>query len=164
MLPLRLSLCSVEHDFRLQEGQVVRTWKVGDPPEGSPQTATPPPATPLHQESPKTVQPSVASKKNRKKCFWFLWAPPPKELYTVMHFLSPFFRDTANTWWWGFVGQKKTRGWKQNIKMRAGKESQRLWFICLCWSCWERLGWTTHVAVVLNASSALSDFTLVQGK
>ncbi|XP_023816560.1 mucin-5AC isoform X1 [Oryzias latipes] len=56
---------SVEHDFRLQEGQVVRTWKVGDPPEGSPQTATPPPATPLHQESPKTVQPSVASKKNR---------------------------------------------------------------------------------------------------
>ncbi|XP_024155278.1 mucin-17 isoform X1 [Oryzias melastigma] len=63
---------SVEHDFRLQEGQVVRTWKVGDPPEGSPQTATPPPSTPHHQESPQTVQPPVPSKKNRKKCFWFL--------------------------------------------------------------------------------------------
>ncbi|KAM9734959.1 uncharacterized protein ACNS7B_014351 isoform 2-T2 [Menidia menidia] len=36
---------SVEHDFRLQEGQVVRTWKVGDPPEGSPPTTgAPPPA------------------------------------------------------------------------------------------------------------------------
>ncbi|TNN76598.1 Proprotein convertase subtilisin/kexin type 5 [Liparis tanakae] len=43
----------VEHDFRLQEGQVVRTWKVGDPPEGSPQTPTPQPSTPSQQDSPQ---------------------------------------------------------------------------------------------------------------
>ncbi|XP_061589272.1 mucin-2 isoform X2 [Cololabis saira] len=60
----------VEHDFRLQEGQVVRTWKVGDPPEGSPQTPTP--TTPHHQDSPQAVQPPATTKKNRKKCFWFL--------------------------------------------------------------------------------------------
>uniref|UniRef100_A0A1A8KVN9 Uncharacterized protein n=2 Tax=Nothobranchius TaxID=28779 RepID=A0A1A8KVN9_NOTKU len=63
---------SVEHDFRLQEGQVVRTWKVGDPPEGSPQTPSPQAATPHQQGSPQLVQPPVTSKKNRKKCFWFL--------------------------------------------------------------------------------------------
>ncbi|XP_076014521.1 uncharacterized protein LOC143007035 isoform X2 [Genypterus blacodes] len=60
---------SVEHDFRLQEGQVVRTWKVGDPPEGSPECVTPQPSTPHHQDSPQTP---AAAKKNRKKCFWFL--------------------------------------------------------------------------------------------
>ncbi|XP_068191352.1 mucin-2 isoform X2 [Antennarius striatus] len=58
---------SVEHDFRLQEGQVVRTWKVGDPPEDAPQ-----PATHHEQDSPLTVPPPPATKKNRKKCFWFL--------------------------------------------------------------------------------------------
>ncbi|XP_061783289.1 uncharacterized protein [Nerophis lumbriciformis] len=66
---------SVEHDFRLQEGQVVRTWKVGDPPEGSPQTpaaTTPPCTTPNQQESPQAVHPAATTKKNRKKCFWFL--------------------------------------------------------------------------------------------
>ncbi|XP_077592915.1 uncharacterized protein LOC144210243 isoform X2 [Stigmatopora nigra] len=63
---------SVEHDFRLQEGQVVRTWKVGDPPEGSPQTSTPPSSTPSQQDSPQAVRPAVTTKKNRKKCFWFL--------------------------------------------------------------------------------------------
>ncbi|XP_034047760.1 mucin-2 isoform X2 [Thalassophryne amazonica] len=69
---------SVEHDFRLQEGQVVRTWKVGDPPEGSPQTTTPQPATPQHQDSPPPAQSpaattaAAATKKTRKKCFWFL--------------------------------------------------------------------------------------------
>ncbi|XP_070844883.1 mucin-2 isoform X2 [Chaetodon trifascialis] len=63
---------SVEHDFRLQEGQVVRTWKVGDPPEGSPQPATPQPATPHQQDSPQAVRPPATTKKNRKKCFWFL--------------------------------------------------------------------------------------------
>ncbi|XP_074473111.1 uncharacterized protein LOC141756943 isoform X2 [Sebastes fasciatus] len=63
---------SVEHDFRLQEGQVVRTWKVGDPPEGSPQTPTPQPSTPDQQDSPQQVRPPATTKKNRKKCFWFL--------------------------------------------------------------------------------------------
>ncbi|XP_069025823.1 mucin-2 isoform X1 [Embiotoca jacksoni] len=63
---------SVEHDFRLQEGQVVRTWKVGDPPEGSPPTPTPPPTTPHQQDSPQPVRPPATTKKNRKKCFWFL--------------------------------------------------------------------------------------------
>ncbi|XP_051269430.1 proline-rich protein 36 isoform X2 [Dicentrarchus labrax] len=63
---------SVEHDFRLQEGQVVRTWKVGDPPEGSPQPATPQPTTPNQQDSPQAVRPPATTKKNRKKCFWFL--------------------------------------------------------------------------------------------
>ncbi|XP_054612783.1 proline-rich protein 36 isoform X2 [Dunckerocampus dactyliophorus] len=66
---------SVEHDFRLQEGQVVRTWKVGDPPEGSPQIVaetTPPCTTPNQQESPQAVRPPATTKKNRKKCFWFL--------------------------------------------------------------------------------------------
>ncbi|XP_059214306.1 mucin-2 isoform X2 [Centropristis striata] len=63
---------SVEHDFRLQEGQVVRTWKVGDPPEGSPQTPTPQPSTPNQQDSPQPVRPPATTKKNRKKCFWFL--------------------------------------------------------------------------------------------
>ncbi|XP_044030517.1 proline-rich protein 36 isoform X2 [Siniperca chuatsi] len=63
---------SVEHDFRLQEGQVVRTWKVGDPPEGSPQPATPQPTTPNQQDSPQPVRPPATTKKNRKKCFWFL--------------------------------------------------------------------------------------------
>ncbi|XP_057675867.1 mucin-2 isoform X2 [Corythoichthys intestinalis] len=63
---------SVEHDFRLQEGQVVRTWKVGDPPEGSPQTSTPPSSTPSQQDSPQAVRPTATAKKNRKKCFWFL--------------------------------------------------------------------------------------------
>ncbi|XP_068562835.1 uncharacterized protein [Cebidichthys violaceus] len=63
---------SVEHDFRLQEGQVVRTWKVGDPPEGSPQTPTPQPSTPHQQDSPQPVRPPATARKNRKKCFWFL--------------------------------------------------------------------------------------------
>uniref|UniRef100_A0A8C6SCC1 Uncharacterized protein n=1 Tax=Neogobius melanostomus TaxID=47308 RepID=A0A8C6SCC1_9GOBI len=63
---------SVEHDFRLQEGQVVRTWKVGDPPEARPQTPTPPPSTPNQQDSPQAERPPVSAKKNRKKCFWFL--------------------------------------------------------------------------------------------
>ncbi|XP_068429491.1 mucin-2 isoform X2 [Clinocottus analis] len=62
---------SVEHDFRLQEGQVVRTWKVGDPPEGSPQTP-PQPSTPHQQDSPQPVRPPATARKNRKKCFWFL--------------------------------------------------------------------------------------------
>ncbi|XP_034566161.1 mucin-2 isoform X2 [Notolabrus celidotus] len=63
---------SVEHDFRLQEGQVVRTWKVGDPPEGMPQPPTPQPPTPNQQDSPQPVRPPATTKKNRKKCFWFL--------------------------------------------------------------------------------------------
>ncbi|XP_072228485.1 uncharacterized protein [Leuresthes tenuis] len=63
---------SVEHDFRLQEGQVVRTWKVGDPPEGSPQTSSPQSTTPHQQDSPQPVRPPATTKKNRKKCFWFL--------------------------------------------------------------------------------------------
>ncbi|XP_034071987.1 mucin-2 isoform X2 [Gymnodraco acuticeps] len=63
---------SVEHDFRLQEGQVVRKWKVGDPPEGSPQTPTPQPSTPQQLDSPQTERPPATTKKNRKKCFWFL--------------------------------------------------------------------------------------------
>jgi len=71
-LSLSLSLSSVEHDFRLQEGQVVRTWKVGDPPEGSPQPSTPQATTPHQQDSPQLVRPPATTKKNRKKCFWFL--------------------------------------------------------------------------------------------
>ncbi|XP_054908486.1 uncharacterized protein LOC129374222 isoform X1 [Poeciliopsis prolifica] len=63
---------SVEHDFRLQEGQVVRTWKVGDPPEGSPQTPTSQTTTPQQQDSPQLMRPPASTKKNRKKCFWFL--------------------------------------------------------------------------------------------
>ncbi|XP_038130968.1 flocculation protein FLO11 isoform X3 [Cyprinodon tularosa] len=70
-VPLHASW-NVEHDFRLQEGQVVRTWKVGDPPEGSPQTLTPQATTPHQQESPQLVRPPATTKKNRKKCFWFL--------------------------------------------------------------------------------------------
>ncbi|CAB1448384.1 unnamed protein product [Pleuronectes platessa] len=65
-------LKSVEHDFRLQEGQVVRTWKVGDPPEGSPEPSTPQASTPSQQDSPQPVRPPATTKKNRKKCFWFL--------------------------------------------------------------------------------------------
>ncbi|XP_031433331.1 uncharacterized protein LOC116222780 [Clupea harengus] len=56
---------SVEHDFRLQEGQVTRNWKVPVPQEaeqGSPQTVLPA----RDQDSPQSV------KKSRKKCFWFL--------------------------------------------------------------------------------------------
>uniref|UniRef100_A0AAV2IT88 P/Homo B domain-containing protein n=1 Tax=Knipowitschia caucasica TaxID=637954 RepID=A0AAV2IT88_KNICA len=53
---------------QIEEGQVVRTWKVGDPPEERPQTPTPPPSTPLQQDSPQAVRPPVC-KKNRKKCF-----------------------------------------------------------------------------------------------
>ncbi|KAM8872453.1 uncharacterized protein ACB058_004419 isoform 1-T2 [Synchiropus picturatus] len=63
---------SVEHDFRLQEGQVVRTWKVGDPPEDMPQTSTPVHTVPQQQDSPQPVRPPAAAKKNKKKCFWFL--------------------------------------------------------------------------------------------
>nr|XP_020476796.1 mucin-2-like isoform X2 [Monopterus albus] len=63
---------SVEHDFRLQEGQVVRTWKVGDPPEGLSQPATPQPTTLHQQDSPQSVRLPATTKKNRKKCFWFL--------------------------------------------------------------------------------------------
>ncbi|CAJ1070153.1 mucin-2 isoform X2 [Xyrichtys novacula] len=63
---------SVEHDFRLQEGQVVRTWKVGDPPEGMPMPPAPQPPTPHQQDSPQPVRPPATTKKNRKKCFWFL--------------------------------------------------------------------------------------------
>ncbi|KAK6315587.1 hypothetical protein J4Q44_G00131110 [Coregonus suidteri] len=67
---------SVEHDFRLQEGAVIRTWRVGDPPEGSPlATVTPQPTTPHRQDSPLPVtpaRPSHSGKKSRKKCFWFL--------------------------------------------------------------------------------------------
>lgn len=70
---LSFYLSSVEHDFRLQEGQVVRTWKVGDPVEGLPQPATPQPTTVQQQDSPQPVRPPASTKKNRKKCFWFLW-------------------------------------------------------------------------------------------
>ncbi|XP_063065831.1 mucin-2 [Engraulis encrasicolus] len=61
---------SVEHDFRQQEGQVTRAWRVPEHQEcehhqGSPQT--PQPAPPRNQESPQQ-----AVKKSRKKCFWFL--------------------------------------------------------------------------------------------
>ncbi|XP_064797110.1 mucin-2-like [Oncorhynchus masou masou] len=67
---------SVEHDFRLQEGAVTRTWRVGDPPEGSPLAAvTPQPTTPHRQDSPLPVTPARpphSGKKSRKKCFWFL--------------------------------------------------------------------------------------------
>ncbi|KAK6322730.1 hypothetical protein J4Q44_G00075220 [Coregonus suidteri] len=67
---------SVEHDFRLQEGAVTRTWRVEDRPEGSPLAAvTPQPTTPHRQESPLLVTPARpphSGKKSRKKCFWFL--------------------------------------------------------------------------------------------
>ncbi|XP_013994106.2 formin-like protein 20 [Salmo salar] len=67
---------SVEHDFRLQEGAVTRTWRVEDPPEGSPLPAvTPQPTTPHRQETPLPVTPARpphSGKKSRKKCFWFL--------------------------------------------------------------------------------------------
>ncbi|KAG5272969.1 hypothetical protein AALO_G00171270 [Alosa alosa] len=59
---------SVEHDFRLQEGQVTRAWKVPEPQEseqGSPQTVLQSPPG-RNQDSPQSV------KKSRKKCFWFL--------------------------------------------------------------------------------------------
>uniref|UniRef100_UPI0037E94D84 mucin-2 isoform X2 n=1 Tax=Semicossyphus pulcher TaxID=241346 RepID=UPI0037E94D84 len=68
----RVLYSHVEHDFRLQEGQVVRTWKVGDPPEGMPPPPTPQPPTPHQQDSPQPVRPPATTKKNRKKCFWFL--------------------------------------------------------------------------------------------
>ncbi|XP_028830354.1 flocculation protein FLO11 [Denticeps clupeoides] len=56
---------SVEHDFRQQEGQVTRAWRVPEPQEAeqsSPQTVLPPRSL----DSPQSV------KKSRKKCFWFL--------------------------------------------------------------------------------------------
>ncbi|XP_029481956.2 basic proline-rich protein-like [Oncorhynchus nerka] len=67
---------SVEHDFRLQEGAVTRTWRVEDPPEVSLlPTVTPQPTTPHRQETPLPVtlaRPPHSGKKSRKKCFWFL--------------------------------------------------------------------------------------------
>ncbi|XP_009299438.1 uncharacterized protein isoform X2 [Danio rerio] len=60
---------SVEHDFRLQEGQVTRAWKVPEHQEseqGSPQLPFPPPR---QQDSPQALQ---TVKKSRRKCFWFL--------------------------------------------------------------------------------------------
>ncbi|KAJ7986977.1 hypothetical protein DPEC_G00333960 [Dallia pectoralis] len=70
------NLEDVEHDFRIQEGAVTRTWRVGDPPEGSPLAAvTPQPATPHRVDSPLPGTPARAShsgRKSRKKCFWFL--------------------------------------------------------------------------------------------
>lgn len=90
------SFCSVEHDFRLQEGQVVRTWKVGDPPEGSPQPSTPQATTPHQQDSPQAVRPPATTKKNRKKCFWFLWASrgrSKRHFDTVMHCITFFKKN-----------------------------------------------------------------------
>ncbi|XP_057206490.1 proline-rich protein 36 isoform X3 [Triplophysa rosa] len=60
---------SVEHDFRLQEGQVTRAWKVPEQQESeqsSPQLVFHPPR---QQESPQALQ---TVKKSRRKCFWFL--------------------------------------------------------------------------------------------
>nr|XP_055054073.1 mucin-2 isoform X2 [Misgurnus anguillicaudatus] len=60
---------SVEHDFRLQEGQVTRAWKVPEQQESeqsSPQLVFSPPR---QQESPQSLQ---TVKKSRRKCFWFL--------------------------------------------------------------------------------------------
>ncbi|XP_077097927.1 uncharacterized protein LOC143749267 isoform X2 [Siphateles boraxobius] len=60
---------SVEHDFRLQEGQVTRAWKVPEQQESeqsSPQLVLPPPR---QQDSPQALQ---TVKKSRRKCFWFL--------------------------------------------------------------------------------------------
>ncbi|XP_067295740.1 proteoglycan 4 isoform X2 [Pseudorasbora parva] len=60
---------SVEHDFRLQEGQVTRAWKVPEQQESeqsSPQLVFPPPR---QQDSPQALQ---TVKKSRRKCFWFL--------------------------------------------------------------------------------------------
>ncbi|KAF3848645.1 hypothetical protein F7725_015142 [Dissostichus mawsoni] len=61
-----------ESQMDVNEGQVVRTWKVGDPPEGSPQTPTPQHSTPQQLDSPQAERPPATTKKNRKKCFWFL--------------------------------------------------------------------------------------------
>ncbi|XP_051953058.1 mucin-5AC-like isoform X1 [Xyrauchen texanus] len=60
---------SVEHDFRLQEGQVTRVWKVPEQKESeqsSPQLVFPPQR---QQDSPQALQ---TVKKSRRKCFWFL--------------------------------------------------------------------------------------------
>ncbi|XP_051552298.1 proline-rich protein 36-like isoform X2 [Myxocyprinus asiaticus] len=60
---------SVEHDFRLQEGQVTRVWKVPEQQESeqsSPQLVFPPQR---QQDSPHALQ---TVKKSRRKCFWFL--------------------------------------------------------------------------------------------
>ncbi|XP_052454493.1 mucin-5AC-like isoform X1 [Carassius gibelio] len=60
---------SVEHDFRLQEGQVTRAWKVPEHQESeqsSPQLVF---APPHQQDSPQALQ---TVKKSRRKCFWFL--------------------------------------------------------------------------------------------
>ncbi|KAF4113878.1 mucin-2 isoform X1 [Onychostoma macrolepis] len=60
---------SVEHDFRLQEGQVTRAWKVPEQQESeqsSPQLVFP---LPRQQDSPQALQ---TVKKSRRKCFWFL--------------------------------------------------------------------------------------------
>ncbi|GLD75551.1 flocculation protein FLO11 isoform X1 [Lates japonicus] len=64
---------SVEHDFRLQEGQVVQHMEGGRPSGGlAPQPSTPQATTPHQQDSPQPVRPPATTKKNRKKCFWFL--------------------------------------------------------------------------------------------
>ncbi|RXN08390.1 mucin-5AC-like isoform X1 [Labeo rohita] len=65
----RLHIVHVEHDFRLQEGQVTRAWKVPEQQESeqsSPQLVFPPPR---QQDSPQALQ---TVKKSRRKCFWFL--------------------------------------------------------------------------------------------
>ncbi|XP_064164648.1 basic proline-rich protein [Anguilla rostrata] len=66
---------SVEHDFRLQEGQFTRAWRISDPPDSdhsSPQTGPAPTPPPRHEDSPLPPRPSHAVKKSRRKCFWFL--------------------------------------------------------------------------------------------
>ncbi|KAG7476561.1 hypothetical protein MATL_G00084250 [Megalops atlanticus] len=67
---------SVEHDFRLQEGQFTRAWRIAeasDSDHSSPQTAGPtPPPAPRREDSPLPARPHHAAKKSRRKCFWFL--------------------------------------------------------------------------------------------
>nr|XP_015216337.1 PREDICTED: transcription initiation factor TFIID subunit 4-like [Lepisosteus oculatus] len=65
---------SVEHDFRLQEGQFTRAWSIVGSESGhsSPQTST---AAPRNQDSPlsRPLAPAKPEhKKGRRKCFWFL--------------------------------------------------------------------------------------------
>ncbi|MGH0177249.1 UNVERIFIED_CONTAM: hypothetical protein FKN15_074202 [Acipenser sinensis] len=65
---------SVEHDFRLQEGQFQRTWRVVDPEssQSSPltsSTASRQEDSPVPKHTPAT---KMESKKSKRKCFWFM--------------------------------------------------------------------------------------------
>ncbi|XP_048876776.1 uncharacterized protein LOC125746618 isoform X1 [Brienomyrus brachyistius] len=68
---------SVEHDFRLQEGQFTRAWRIMEPPTSSPTapslgSASHAEETSSFIQTPNATRPSHVAKKGRRRCFWFL--------------------------------------------------------------------------------------------